>query len=104
MVTNSDRAAWAQHAIDAFRAICATDYEDAPGDLVTDILHLVRREFGVEDLQGWLAARLNMHEMELAEDPEDDKDEEWSCDNCGETAMDGSGECISCGQHDEEAE
>jgi len=28
---------------------------------------------------------------------EQDADEEWSCDNCGETAQDGSGVCITCG-------
>ena len=29
-------------------------------------------------------------------------DEDWSCDNCGETAQDGSGTCITCGQVDDE--
>ncbi|KFL31725.1 hypothetical protein JP75_06530 [Devosia riboflavina] len=77
-ITNSDRAAWAEAAIDAFRAVCPTDAEDAPGDLVTDILHYVRRECGVADLQAWLAARLAMHDMEVSEDPEDDDEEEVS--------------------------
>lgn len=27
---------------------------------------------------------------------------EWSCDNCGETAQDGSGECVTCGHEDEQ--
>lgn len=31
-------------------------------------------------------------------------DTRWSCDNCGETLQDGSGDCITCGQTDEEAE
>lgn len=31
-------------------------------------------------------------------------DDEWSCDNCGETAMDGSGICITCGAQSEEEE
>lgn len=101
-ITNSDRAEWARIAIDAFRGACATDHEDAPGDLVTDILHLVRREYGVADLRAWLDARLNMHDLETAEDPEDDEDEDWSCDSCGETAQDGSGECVTCGQPDGE--
>ncbi len=30
-----------------------------------------------------------------------DDDDEWSCDKCGETAMDGSGVCITCGMVDE---
>lgn len=34
---------------------------------------------------------------------EEEEDEDWSCDNCGETAMDGSGNCITCGQYDEDA-
>jgi len=28
---------------------------------------------------------------------EEDEQEDWSCDNCGETAQDGSGVCITCG-------
>lgn len=31
---------------------------------------------------------------------EEDEDEEWSCDNCGETAQDGSGDCVTCGQEE----
>ena len=35
--------------------------------------------------------------------PKEDE-EEWSCDRCGETAQDGSGECITCDEgHEEEA-
>lgn len=30
-----------------------------------------------------------------------DQEDEWSCDNCGETAMDGSGVCVTCGTTDE---
>lgn len=31
-----------------------------------------------------------------------DNNDAWSCDNCGETAMDGSGICVTCGRVDEE--
>lgn len=27
----------------------------------------------------------------------EEEDKSWSCDNCGETAQDGSGICITCG-------
>jgi len=39
------------------------------------------------------------HENEPVEDP---RDEEWSCDRCGETAQDDSGICITCGAVDEQ--
>lgn len=33
---------------------------------------------------------------------EEDAQEDWSCDNCGETAQDGSGVCITCGVDSDE--
>lgn len=27
---------------------------------------------------------------------------EWSCENCGETSMDGSGTCITCGTEEDQ--
>ena len=36
------------------------------------------------------------------EEHSEDEEDEWSCDNCGETAMDGSDRCITCGCEIEE--
>lgn len=71
MITNADRAAWADHAVQAFRDICPTDREDAPGDLVVNILHLMRREHPEVDLAWWLQRKLDTHDIEVAEDPEE---------------------------------
>ncbi|NEI71007.1 hypothetical protein GR212_15620 [Rhizobium lusitanum] len=38
----------------------------------------------------------------IADDCISHGDKEWSCDNCGETAMDGSDRCITCGCQVEE--
>ncbi len=37
--TNSDRAAWAEKALLAFCCQTGTDYEDALGDLLCDLVH-----------------------------------------------------------------
>jgi hypothetical protein len=36
---NSLRVQWAQQAIDAFRAACRTDAEDAVADMLCDVMH-----------------------------------------------------------------
>lgn len=74
-VTNADRAAWAEEAVDAFQAVCGTpDRDDAIKDLIVDLTHLARRravERGEEfDASGYLEMRADMHDQELAEDPE----------------------------------
>ena len=40
MPDNSDRAGWAQDAVDAFMASCGTDREDAVSDLIANLCHL----------------------------------------------------------------
>lgn len=39
MVTNLDRANWADKAVHAFREQTACDYEDSLGDLLCDLMH-----------------------------------------------------------------
>lgn len=72
-VTNSDRAAWAAEALQAFR-----DKHDADGDmqtdikdLITDLLHLARRECGVTDAEEFAASAARMHDEEATDDPEE---------------------------------
>lgn len=76
-VTNADRAAWAEEAVEAFQAVCATDDDDAIKDLIVDLCHLERRrraERGEDfDASGFLEARAMMHDMEVAEDLEGDE-------------------------------
>jgi hypothetical protein len=76
MVTNADRAAWAEEAVQAFQAVCPTDDDDAVKDLIVDLCHLERRrraERGEEfDASGFLEARAMMHDAEVDEDPEDE--------------------------------
>jgi hypothetical protein len=43
-MTNKQRAAYAETAIKAFLEVCKTDREDAITDLVTDLMHLARRD------------------------------------------------------------
>ena len=53
MVTNTDRAAWADAALDAFRVLTGQtapgETEEALGDLLCDLLHLAQAE-GLEPL------------------------------------------------------
>jgi len=42
-VTNNDRAAWAQVAIDAYQDATGTDDESALGDLLCDLRHWAKR-------------------------------------------------------------
>lgn len=41
---NDDRAAWARHALTAFRRLTGTDREDALCDLLCDLMHLCDRD------------------------------------------------------------
>jgi hypothetical protein len=43
MVTNEDRANWAQTSVDAFQNITNCDDEDAIGDLLANLCHLIAR-------------------------------------------------------------
>jgi hypothetical protein len=75
-ITNADRAAWAEEAVEAFQAVCATDDDNAIPDLIVDLCHLARRRRAEQgdadfDAAGFLHARAMMHDMEVAEDPED---------------------------------
>ncbi|WP_378952121.1 hypothetical protein [Mesorhizobium sp. ANAO-SY3R2] len=71
-VTNADRAAWAANALEAFRAAhdADGDMQTDIKDLITDLLHLARRECGVEDAGHFAKLSADMHDMEAAEDPE----------------------------------
>lgn len=40
-------------------------------DLITDLLHLVRRECGVKDAVFFATLAAQMHDIEVAEDPEE---------------------------------
>jgi hypothetical protein len=75
MVTNADRAAWAQIAVEAFQAVCATDDEDAVKDLVVNLCHLERRNRAAQgesfSASDWLESRAIMHDMEVCEDEEE---------------------------------
>lgn len=70
--SNADRAAWAQAAVDGFRAVCRGDREDDIKDLICNLLHLARRRG--HDPQGCLNGAM-MHfdaeEMEAREIGED---------------------------------
>ena len=77
-VTNAMRAEWGRAAQDAFDAEVylgdADKVEELStriGDLIGDLLHLARRDAGVTDLRKLLDDALEMHDTELAEDPEE---------------------------------
>lgn len=61
---------------------------------------------GVSEADGWLEYReVPEGFVWNGEEPKDEfesEDDDWSCANCGETAMDGSETCISCGAISEE--
>lgn len=40
IITNNDRARWAQAAVDTFQAETGTDKDDAIADLIADLCHL----------------------------------------------------------------
>lgn len=69
MPTNSDRAAWAQAALDAFQSVCRTDDQDAIKDLVCDLLHLARqRGENTDSIFGGAELHFNAEVDEEAED------------------------------------
>lgn len=71
--TNADRAAWAQEALDAFPA-ADNDDETNIKDLITDLLHLARRQSADPakfDAGAFAQSAALMHDMEVAEDEED---------------------------------
>lgn len=73
-VTNSARADWARVALDAFTTECGTSGELALDikDLITDLLHLARREADVGDVMNLAMLAVDMHDQERREDPEED--------------------------------
>ncbi|MBX4911452.1 hypothetical protein HJA82_29500 [Rhizobium bangladeshense] len=75
-ITNKDRATWAADALAAFKAShqCDTDEVTNIKDLITDLLHLARREHGVtksDDLYHLTRSAADMHFAEAIEDPEE---------------------------------
>lgn len=68
MVDNQDRAAFASQAVSAFRRVCITDYEDAIGDLICDLLHLARRDYPGCDPRALAEKAISLFEEEEKED------------------------------------
>lgn len=80
-VTNADRAAWAEEALATFTDIVydspdVEDMETRIKDLIVNLLHLARREAGVTDVAAFAAQAVEMHNVECAEDPEGDDEED----------------------------
>lgn len=76
MRTNADRAEAARAALDAFIATDGPGFAREPmstqiKDLITNLLHLARREAGVEDMATFATMAANMAQIELVEDEED---------------------------------
>lgn len=74
VVTNADRAEWARAAIKTFTEQCGSSGElvtDA-GDLIVDLLHLIRREEGLscDEIFNVAHSKATMHHTEVLEDPE----------------------------------
>lgn len=74
-VTNADRAAWAETAVEAFQSVCGTEDEDAIKDLVVNLCHLERRRRAARgeafNARGFLELRADMHDLEVEEDEEE---------------------------------
>lgn len=67
-VTNLQRACWADAAIQRFRPDTGTDYEDALGDLLTDLMHWAdARQF---DFEAALIRAQDHYRAECAEEAE----------------------------------
>ncbi|MES0071899.1 hypothetical protein [Mesorhizobium sp. M0058] len=75
-ITNADRAEWARTALEAFQSACPQDEDEKTciKDLITDLLHLARRECGVDDAMHFATLAANMHDAEVIEDDEGDDD------------------------------
>lgn len=72
-VTNKQRAEWAQEALAAYPPSKGEDLATRAADLVCDLLHLLRREAGMdtdEEREDWLMGRLLCNRAEIAEDEE----------------------------------
>lgn len=63
---NQNRAAWAAHALTAFKAITGADPGDALADLLADLMHLVDQE-GADFMAALARARMN-YDAEIIED------------------------------------
>lgn len=74
-VTNADRAAWAAQALSAYKGShqCEGDDKAIIRDLIGDLLHLVRRQFGLnqDDLYHLSRSAADMQFAEAIEDPEE---------------------------------
>lgn len=76
-INNSDRAAWAAEAIDAFCAVAGghdEDDETKAKDLITNIIHFLRLncKMTFEEARGVVESALNMAETEMNEDSDGD--------------------------------
>lgn len=101
VVTNETRSVWAGKALEAYKLSHKCDEDDQANiqDLITDLLHLARREHDMDydalTVMCHRAAERNL--VEQAEDPEDEND---LCRTCGEPYEDGGdgydGECPDC--------
>lgn len=75
-ITNSDRAAWAATAIEAFTSECRMDGEDnqtKAKDLVTNIVHFLRLECGLsfDEASNVIQNAVLLAEEEMLEDEEE---------------------------------
>lgn len=74
-ITNADRAEWARSALTAFKASHKCDEDDQANikDLISDLLHLARREhnMGQDDLYAMTRGAADMHLAEYTEDQEE---------------------------------
>ena len=61
---NDDRAEWANAAIKEFMRVCRTDEEDAPGDLIADIMHWCDRK-GIDPIATLERAKSHYQEETL---------------------------------------
>ena len=71
--TNRDRAEWARAALSAYPPCKDEDITTQCADLVSDILHPLRREGGVKTSvarRNWLLDCLDVNEVEILEDEE----------------------------------
>ena len=74
MINNSNRAAWAMTALEAFPA-ADNDLLTNIGDLIVDLLHLARLEAGLDprELHQWASDRVDCHNSEVEEDGDCDE-------------------------------
>jgi len=101
-ITNEMRAGWAKKALNAYKASHQCDEDDKAHiqDLIGDLLHLARRDHGVEG-DNLLALTRRAFDMNFAEVIEDSEDDDFLvCRSCGEHYAEGGdgydGECPGC--------